>query len=144
MKMNLFYLLGSMMLRQEVIMIYLAGMMVHAVMSIAFALAHVGGYQSLDLDSNLVAWGLLFGFVHYLIVGMAFGMMPMIHSLHPVGGDPGTRGLRPVLPDGHGPRVPHAPPLVWRTGRRLLRLIWRGVTTSPTGVPPTRPLVSMS
>ena len=79
MKMNLFYLLGSMMLRQKVIMVYLAGMMVHAVMSIAFALAHVGVYQSLDLDSNLVAWGLLFGFVHYLIVGVAFGMMPMIH-----------------------------------------------------------------
>ena len=78
MKMNLFYLLGSMMFRQRM-MIYGAGAMAHAAMSIAFALAHVGVYQAFDLDSQLVAWGLLFGFVHYLAVGMALGMMPIMH-----------------------------------------------------------------
>lgn len=78
MKMNLLYLLGSMMVRQKA-MAYMAGIMLHGVMSISFALAHVGVYQAFDLDSNLVAWGLLFGLVHYLVVGMALGMMPMMH-----------------------------------------------------------------
>ena len=78
MKMNLFYLLGSMMLRERV-MIYMAGAMAHAAMSIVFALIHVGIYEAVDLESNLVAWGLLFGFVHYITSGMALGMMSMIH-----------------------------------------------------------------
>ncbi len=78
MKMNLFYLLGSMMLRQTV-MIYAAGIMAHAVMSIVFALIHTGIFEAADLDSNLAAWGLLFGFAHYLVSGMALGMMPMVH-----------------------------------------------------------------
>ena len=78
MKMNLLYLLGSMMVKQKA-MAYVAGAMMHAMMSIAFALAHVGVYEALNLDSNLLAWGLLFGLVHYLVVGMALGMMPMMH-----------------------------------------------------------------
>ena len=78
MKMNLLYLLGTMMFRQRV-MAYMAGLLMHGIMSVSFALAHVGVYQAFDLDSNLVAWGLLFGFVHYLVVGMALGMMPMMH-----------------------------------------------------------------
>ena len=78
MKLNLLYLLGTMMVQQRV-MPCVAGMVMHGVMSISFALAHVGVYQALDLDSNLVAWGLLFGLVHYLVVGMALGMMPMMH-----------------------------------------------------------------
>ncbi|MCH8897970.1 MAG: hypothetical protein IIC33_06720 [Chloroflexi bacterium] len=78
MKLNLLYLLGTMMVQKRV-MPCVAGMVMHGVMSISFALAHVGVYQALDLDSNLVAWGLLFGLVHYLVVGMALGMMPMMH-----------------------------------------------------------------
>ena len=78
MKMNLFYLLGSMMFRQRV-MIYMAGAMAHGVLSIVFALIHVGIYEAVDLESNLVAWGLVFGFVHYMGTGMALGMMPMMH-----------------------------------------------------------------
>ncbi len=78
MKMNLFYLLGSMMLREKV-MIYMAGIMAHAVMSIAFALIHTGVFEATGLDSNLAAWGLLFGLVHYLMTGMALGMLPMVH-----------------------------------------------------------------
>ena len=78
MKMNLLYLLGSMMVKQKVLA-YVAGAMMHAMMSIAFALAHVGVYEALNLDSNLLAWGLLFGLVHYMVVGMALGLMPMMH-----------------------------------------------------------------
>ena len=60
-------------------MVYMAGAMIHAVMSVAFALAHVGVYQAFGLDSNLLAWGVLFGFGHYMAVGMALGMMPIMH-----------------------------------------------------------------
>lgn len=80
MKMNLLYLLGRMMLGERV-MIYLGGAMVHAMMSVAFALAHVGLYQAFDLETSLAAWGVLFGFGHYLISGMGLGMMPMMHPM---------------------------------------------------------------
>ena len=78
MRMNLFFLLGSMVFRQGA-MVYVAGAMMHGVMSIVFGLIHVGLYQAFGLEASLAAWGLLFGFGHYLIVGMAFGMMPIMH-----------------------------------------------------------------
>ena len=78
MKMNLLYMLGSMMFGDRM-MVYMAGGMMHAVNSAAFALAHVALYQAFDLDSNLAAWGLVFGAVHWVIAGMAMGMMPMMH-----------------------------------------------------------------
>ena len=78
MRMNLFYLLGSMMFRQRII-VYTAGSIVHAALSIVFALSHVGIYQLFGLESSFAAWGLLFGFVHYLVVGMGLGMMPIMH-----------------------------------------------------------------
>ena len=78
MKMNLFYILGSMTFRRK-FMVYMAGAMAHAVMSIEFALIHVAVFEGIEIESALAAWGLLFGFVHYLVVGMALGMMPMMH-----------------------------------------------------------------
>jgi len=78
MKMNLLYMLGSMMFGERM-MIYVSGAMMHAVNSIAFALAHVALYQTFDLDSELALWGLAFGAVHWLVAGMALGMMPMLH-----------------------------------------------------------------
>ena len=78
MKMNLFYLIGSMMMREEGIT-YKWGAMIHAVMSIAFALVHVGIYEAAGLDSYLVLWGLLIGSAHYIIVGGALGMLPRFH-----------------------------------------------------------------
>ena len=51
--------------------------MVHAGLSIGFALAHVGLYQAFGLESNLVGWGVLFGAIHWLIVGMGMGMRMM-------------------------------------------------------------------
>ena len=78
MKMNLFYLLGSMMPRERGL-IYMAGAMAHGVVSIVFALIHVGIYEAVGLESNLVAWGLLFGFGHYMVSGMALGMIPRMH-----------------------------------------------------------------
>ncbi len=78
MKMNLFRLLGTMALPDGTAA-YVLGGMVHAMMSIVFGLIHVGLYTALDLESSLAAWGLLFGAVHWLIVGMGLGMIPVMH-----------------------------------------------------------------
>ena len=80
MKMNLFLMLGTMMVGNKTLA-YTAGAMMHGVMSIAFGLVHVAFYTALGLESGLVAWGLLFGFVHWLISGMGLGMVPPMHPL---------------------------------------------------------------
>ena len=80
MPMNILYMLGTMMSRNTM-MAYVAGTMMHAMMGIAFALAHAGVFKALDLTSALVAWGVLFGFVHYIIAGMGMGMIGTMHPL---------------------------------------------------------------
>ena len=81
MSMNILYMLGTMMSPNNKMMAYVAGTMIHAMMGIAFALAHTGVIKGLDLTSALVAWGVLFGFVHYLMVGMGMGMIGIMHPL---------------------------------------------------------------
>ena len=81
MPMNILYMLGTMMIPRNKMMAYVAGTMMHAMMGIAFALAHTGVIKGLDLTSALVAWGVLFGFVHYLMVGMGMGMIGIMHPL---------------------------------------------------------------
>ena len=78
MKMNLFYLLGTMMLPAGA-MVYVAGAMMHGVMSVAFGLIHTGLYQAFGLESGLWAWGLVFGLLHWLVVGVGMGMMSVVH-----------------------------------------------------------------
>ena len=80
MPMNILYMLGTMMSRNTM-MAYVAGTMMHAMMGIAFALVHAAAFKGLDLTSALIAWGVLFGFVHYLIVGMGMGMIGTMHPL---------------------------------------------------------------
>lgn len=80
MRMDLFLLLGTMMpVPVSRPMAYMAGAMMHAVASLGFGFAHVGVFVAADIDSDFAAWGLLFGAVHWLISGMALGMMPMVH-----------------------------------------------------------------
>ena len=94
MKMNLFLMLGTMMVGNNALastteatvvsnkpMAYLAGAMMHGAMSIVFGLIHVVFYNALGLESELIAWGLLFGFVHWLISGMGLSMVPAMHPL---------------------------------------------------------------
>ncbi len=109
MKMNLFLLLGTMMLTSKPMayatggttspnkpLAYVVGAMVHAVMSIAIALIHVAVYEAFDLETDLAAWGVLFGFVHWVIVGMGLGMMRFMHPLIRSGemDDPGAFALK--------------------------------------------------
>ena len=79
--MGMLLMLGSMMFGERT-MIYMSGVMMHAVNSVAFALAHVGLYQAFDLNDNLALWGLAFGAAHWDITGMALGMMPMMPMMH--------------------------------------------------------------
>jgi hypothetical protein len=60
MKMDLLYMLGSMMFGGKVLA-YVSGAMIHASMSVAFALARVGLYQAFDFDTNLAVWGRVLG-----------------------------------------------------------------------------------
>ncbi len=78
MKMNLFYLLGTMMLPTGAV-VYVAGAMIHGMMSVAFGLIHTGLYQAFGLESGLWAWGLLFGLAHWIVVGVGMGMMSIVH-----------------------------------------------------------------
>ena len=80
MKMNLFLMLGTMSVK-DTKMAYVAGAMMHVGMSIVFGLIHVALYQAFGLESALVAWGVLFGLVHWVITGMGLGMMPVMHPL---------------------------------------------------------------
>lgn len=81
MKINVFLLLGTMMIFKGGMMAYAAGAMTYAAMSIEGALIHVAVYRGIELESQLAAWGLLFGFVQWIVVGMGLGMMRFTHSL---------------------------------------------------------------
>ena len=81
MKMNLLLLLGTMMIFKGGMMAYAAGAMIHAGMSIAIGLIHVAVYRAIGLESELAAWGLLFGLVQWIVVGLGLGMMRFMHPL---------------------------------------------------------------
>ncbi len=78
MKMNLFMMLGSMMLPVGAAA-FVMGAMVHAGLSVVFGLIHGAIFAAADIDSAEAAWGLLFGLVHWAVVGIAFGILPMMH-----------------------------------------------------------------
>ena len=86
--MNLLYMLGTMMTRATM-PAYVVGAMMHAMMGIVFALVHAGLYQALDIETGLAGWGLLFGFVHWIVVGMGMGM---VGSMHPLMRSPSSEG----------------------------------------------------
>jgi hypothetical protein len=71
-------MLGTMMFRKGK-MAYMAGAMIHAVMSIVFGLIHVAVFVAFDVEDSLAAWGILFGLVHWMVSGMGLGMLPMMH-----------------------------------------------------------------
>jgi len=78
MKMNLFMLLGSMMLPVGATA-FVVGAMVHVMMSIVFGLVHGAVFAVADINSAEAAWGLLFGAVHWVMAGMALAMLPLVH-----------------------------------------------------------------
>lgn len=80
MTMNLLYMLGTMVTRNKG-MAYIMGAIIHGAMGVIFALIHTGLYQSFGLESGLAGWGLVFGFAHWVIVGVGMGMVGSMHQL---------------------------------------------------------------
>ncbi|MCZ6545790.1 MAG: hypothetical protein O6913_08815 [Chloroflexi bacterium] len=78
MKMNLFLMLGTMLLPVGAAAI-LMGAIAHAGMSLIFGLIHGAIIAGVDIESAETAWGLLFGLVHWAVVGMALGLLPLVH-----------------------------------------------------------------
>ena len=99
MKMDLLKLLGTMMFPLTA-MTYPMGLMIHLGMSIGFALAHVALFDAFDLESDLAAWGLLFGAIHWVISGAALAMMPLMH-----------RGIKQNIVAAPGPMALSYPPM---------------------------------
>ena len=79
MPMNILHMLGTMMTRSTG-PAYVMGTMMHGVMGIVFALIHVAVFVALGLEA-LLAWGILFGVVHWVIAGMGMGMMGTMHPV---------------------------------------------------------------
>ena len=80
MSVNLFRMLGTMVFRDNA-KAYVAGAVMHETMSKAFGVAHVAVYVALGLQGQLAAWGVLFGFVHWLVSGVGLAMVPAIHPM---------------------------------------------------------------
>ena len=78
MPMDLLYMLGSMMTKDRNIA-YAMGAMAHAAAGIGYGIIHIALFVAFDIDDNLVLWGILFGAVHWAIVGMMMGMMKIMH-----------------------------------------------------------------
>ena len=79
MPMNILHMLGTMMTRSTG-PAYMMGAMMHGVMGVIFALVHVALFVAFGLEA-LVAWGILFGVVHWVIAGMGMGMMGTMHPV---------------------------------------------------------------
>ncbi len=60
---------------------YVAGLMIHGMMSAAFALVHGGVLAGLDIESAGAGAGAgaLIGLAHAAAVGMMFGVLPLMH-----------------------------------------------------------------
>ena len=80
MPMNILYLLGTM-VTTNTGAAYIIGTMMHVANGTVFAIIHTALYQAFGLETGLVLWGLLFGAVHWLISGMAMGMVGGLHQL---------------------------------------------------------------
>jgi hypothetical protein len=85
MKMNLFLMPGTTMVEDKK-MAYAAGAMMHGAMSIAFGLVHAALYVAFGLETDLVAWGLLFGLAHWAVTGMGLAMLPVMPPVIKRGG----------------------------------------------------------
>ncbi len=80
MPMNLLYMLGTMVTTRTG-PAYMMGAMAHAMMGIVFALIYTGVFRAFDVEADFAAWGLLFGLVHWAVVGVGMGMMGAMHPL---------------------------------------------------------------
>ena len=82
MRMDLFYILGTLLIpRGSAASVYMVGALVHAMMSLTIGLIYAVFFLPFAEGSNLVAWGVLYGFVHWIIVG---GNLELIGYIRPL------------------------------------------------------------
>lgn len=61
------------------------GLSMHAAISVGIAFVYAVGFQLLGVRDNLWAWGLLGGFVHWVLGGLFLTVVPLIHPGIPRG-----------------------------------------------------------
>ena len=77
-KMDMPATLGTMLLPKGPLA-WMAGLMMHLMLGVGFFLAYAALIQGLDIHASVAGWSALFGVVHAMVAGLAFGMMPMLH-----------------------------------------------------------------
>lgn len=80
MRMNMMALLGGM-LGLTGATGFIVGLMIHAMMSVAFGAAHVAVFVAADAEEITWLGGAAVGLVHALIAGTMLAGMPMMHPL---------------------------------------------------------------
>ena len=82
MRMDLLNILGTLVIpRGSQPAVYLIGALTHAAMSLVIGLIYVVFFLPFAADSNVIGWGVLFGFVHWIIMGANMEVLGYIHPL---------------------------------------------------------------
>ena len=82
MQMDLFYILGSFLAPNAgTPVVYMVGAISHAAMSLVLGLIYAVFFLPFSEGSNLVGWGVLYGLVHWIVVGLNLEGMGYIHPL---------------------------------------------------------------
>ncbi len=61
-------------------LVYLLGIAFYLALCILFALGYAGLYQAFDVETDIFAWGVLFGLGHWVIDGFALGAAVRRHG----------------------------------------------------------------
>ena len=81
-RMDLLHILGTLVIpRGSQPAVYLVGALTHAAMSLIIGLIYVVFFLFFAEDSNVIGWGVFFGFVHWIIMGANLEVMGYIHPL---------------------------------------------------------------
>ena len=81
-QMDLFHTLGTMLTpRGGVAVVYMAGAVAHALFSLIIGLVYALLFLPFADGTNVVGWGVLYGFVHWVIIG---GSLELLGRAHPL------------------------------------------------------------
>ncbi|MBI2846980.1 MAG: hypothetical protein HYX82_03765 [Chloroflexi bacterium] len=78
MKMDMPMTLGTMFFPRGSVA-WVVGLMMHLMMGVVFFIIYAVLFAALGIESGIIGWSALFGAIHALMAGAAFGMMPSVH-----------------------------------------------------------------
>lgn len=58
---------------------WVVGLMMHLMMGVVFFIIYAALFTAFGIESGIIGWSALFGAIHALMAGAAFGMMPSVH-----------------------------------------------------------------